>query len=84
LVTGVLQLPQGAHLTFDETTLQTGSLTPKGVENTVLLKNLMESQMVLVTYDIEPNFLFYSPTATGSLRLNYEQCISLNLFSGRI
>lgn len=46
LVTGVLQLPQGAHLTFDETTLQTGSLSSKGVENTVLLKNLMESQTV--------------------------------------
>ncbi|KAK3163975.1 hypothetical protein QOZ80_1AG0010920 [Eleusine coracana subsp. coracana] len=51
LVTGVLQLPQGAHLTFDETTLQTGSLTSKGVENTVLLKSLMESQMV--EYDFE-------------------------------
>ncbi|TVU21655.1 hypothetical protein EJB05_31306 [Eragrostis curvula] len=51
LVTGVLQLPQGAHLIFDETTLQTGSLNTKGVENTVLLKNLMESQTV--EYDFE-------------------------------
>ncbi|KAL6848125.1 hypothetical protein ACP4OV_022253 [Aristida adscensionis] len=51
LVTGVLQLPQGTHLTFDETVLQTGSLTSKGVENTMLLKNLMESQKV--EYDFE-------------------------------
>uniref|UniRef100_A0A0A9GD78 Mini-chromosome maintenance complex-binding protein n=1 Tax=Arundo donax TaxID=35708 RepID=A0A0A9GD78_ARUDO len=51
LVTGVLQLPQGTHLTFDETLLQTGSLTSKGVENTMLLKNLMESQTV--EYDFE-------------------------------
>nr|CAB3476141.1 unnamed protein product [Digitaria exilis] len=51
LVTGVLQLPQGSHLTFDETLLQTGLLTSKGVENTVLLKNLMESQKV--DYDFE-------------------------------
>ncbi|KAL5228435.1 hypothetical protein ABZP36_016700 [Zizania latifolia] len=51
LVTGVLQLPQGTHLTFDETLLQSGSLTSKGVENTMLLKNLMESQMV--EYDFE-------------------------------
>ncbi|KAF0920336.1 hypothetical protein E2562_034803 [Oryza meyeriana var. granulata] len=51
LVTGVLQLPQGTHLTFDETLLQSGSLTSKGVENTMLLKNLMESQTV--EYDFE-------------------------------
>ncbi|XP_039810547.1 mini-chromosome maintenance complex-binding protein-like isoform X2 [Panicum virgatum] len=51
LVTGVLQLPQGSHLTFDETLLQSGSLTSKGVENTMLLKNLMESQKV--DYDFE-------------------------------
>ncbi|KAK1661867.1 hypothetical protein QYE76_050026 [Lolium multiflorum] len=51
LVTGVLQLPQGTHLTFDETIMQSGSLTSKGVENTVLLKNLMESLMV--EYDFE-------------------------------
>uniref|UniRef100_A0ACD5TRH0 Uncharacterized protein n=1 Tax=Avena sativa TaxID=4498 RepID=A0ACD5TRH0_AVESA len=51
LVTGVLQLPQGTHLTFDETFLQSGTLSPKGVENTVLLKNLMESLMV--EYDFE-------------------------------
>lgn len=51
LVTGVLQLPQGTHLTFDETLLRSGSLTSKGVENTVLLKTLMESQMV--EYDFE-------------------------------
>ena len=48
LVTGVLQLPQGSHLTFDETLLQSGSLTSKGVENTMLLKNLMESQKVII------------------------------------
>ncbi|XP_047052971.1 mini-chromosome maintenance complex-binding protein-like [Lolium rigidum] len=51
LVTGVLQLPQGTHLTFDETIMQSGSLTSKGVENTVLLKNLMDSLMV--EYDFE-------------------------------
>ncbi|KAL6627366.1 hypothetical protein ACP70R_031092 [Stipagrostis hirtigluma subsp. patula] len=51
LVTGVLQLPQGTHLTFDETLLQTGTLTSKGVENTMLLKNLMEAQTV--EYDFE-------------------------------
>ncbi|XP_047061589.1 mini-chromosome maintenance complex-binding protein-like [Lolium rigidum] len=51
LVTGVLQLPQGTHLTFDETIMQSGSLTSKGVENTMLLKNLMESLMV--EYDFE-------------------------------
>ncbi|PKU62213.1 mini-chromosome maintenance complex-binding protein [Dendrobium catenatum] len=51
LVTGVLQLAEGTHLTIDETHLQAGVLNSVGVENARLLKNLMEWQTV--QYDFE-------------------------------
>uniref|UniRef100_A0A5B7BBM3 Putative mini-chromosome maintenance complex-binding protein n=1 Tax=Davidia involucrata TaxID=16924 RepID=A0A5B7BBM3_DAVIN len=46
LVSGVLQLAEGSHLTIDETQLQAGTLNSTGVENARLLKNLMELQKV--------------------------------------
>ncbi|XP_020575358.1 mini-chromosome maintenance complex-binding protein [Phalaenopsis equestris] len=51
LVTGVLQLAQGTHLTVDETHLQAGPLNSLGFENARLLKHLMEWQTV--EYDFE-------------------------------
>lgn len=46
LVSGVLQLAEGSHLTMDETELQAGTLNSTGVENARVLKSLMESQKV--------------------------------------
>lgn len=46
LVTGVLQLAEGSHVTFDETELEPGTLNSVGVENARLLKNFMEMQQV--------------------------------------
>ncbi|KAF6143113.1 hypothetical protein GIB67_041181 [Kingdonia uniflora] len=51
LVTGVLQLAEGTHLTVDETPLDVGTLDSTGVKNVELLKNLMELQKV--EYDFE-------------------------------
>ncbi|KAJ4970296.1 hypothetical protein NE237_003395 [Protea cynaroides] len=51
LVTGVLQLAEGTHVTIDETQLKVGTLNSTGVENVRLLKNLMEWQKV--EYDFE-------------------------------
>ncbi|XP_072984466.1 mini-chromosome maintenance complex-binding protein [Typha latifolia] len=51
LVTGILQLAQGTHLTIDETYMQSGTLNSKGLENARLLKQLMEWQKV--EYDFE-------------------------------
>lgn len=47
LVGGVLQLPEGSHLTIDETQLQAGTLNSSGVDNARILKGLMESQKVI-------------------------------------
>ncbi|KAK9063319.1 hypothetical protein SSX86_017189 [Deinandra increscens subsp. villosa] len=46
LVPGVLQCAEGSHFTIDETELQSGTLNSNGVENTRLLKDLMEFQKV--------------------------------------
>lgn len=51
LVPGVLQLPEGSHLMVDETQLESGSLNSTGIENTKLLKNLIEFQKV--EYDFQ-------------------------------
>nr|KJB78580.1 hypothetical protein B456_013G008100 [Gossypium raimondii] len=51
LVPGVLQLPEGSHLMVDETRLESGSLNSTGIENTKLLKNLIEFQKV--EYDFQ-------------------------------
>lgn len=48
LVSGVLQLAEGSHLTVDETKLQSGTLNSTGVENTRSLKNLTEVQQVII------------------------------------
>ena len=53
LVAGVLQLAEGTHLTLDETHMQAGVLDSNGVENTRLLKHLMDWQMVTLV------FIFY-------------------------
>ncbi|KAJ4769054.1 Mini-chromosome maintenance complex-binding protein [Rhynchospora pubera] len=53
LLMGALQLASGTHLTLDETVMQSGTLNSKGVENVLLLKHLMEHQIV------EYDFQFY-------------------------
>nr|GMC94318.1 mini-chromosome maintenance complex-binding protein [Ipomoea batatas]GMC96630.1 mini-chromosome maintenance complex-binding protein [Ipomoea batatas] len=53
LVTGALQFADGTHLTVDETQLQSGTLNSTGVENTRLLKNLLDVQKV------EYDFTYY-------------------------
>ncbi|KAE8672625.1 ribosome bioproteinsis GTPase A-like [Hibiscus syriacus] len=42
LIHGVLQLPANSNLMVDETQLESGSLSSIGIENTNLLKNLIE------------------------------------------
>ncbi|KAG5224432.1 hypothetical protein OIU76_023208 [Salix suchowensis] len=51
LIPGVLQLAEGSHLIFDETCLETGTLDSVGIENTRLLKALIELQKV--EYDFQ-------------------------------
>ncbi|KAK2982427.1 hypothetical protein RJ640_026270 [Escallonia rubra] len=63
LVSGLLQLAEGSHLTIDETQLQSGTLNPTGVENSRLLKNLMEFQKV------EYDFKFYKMEMTADVQL---------------
>lgn len=46
LAAGVLQLAQGTHVTINETCIQSGTLSSKGIENARLLKNLLELQKV--------------------------------------
>nr|XP_043613110.1 mini-chromosome maintenance complex-binding protein [Erigeron canadensis] len=53
LVPGALQCAEGTHLTIDELHLQSGTLNSNGIENTELLKDLMEFQKV------EYDFKFY-------------------------
>lgn len=54
LVAGVLQCAEGSHLMMDETSLQSGVLNNNGVENTRLLKDLMEFQ------NVEYDFKYYN------------------------
>ncbi|XP_010253131.1 PREDICTED: mini-chromosome maintenance complex-binding protein-like isoform X1 [Nelumbo nucifera] len=63
LVTGVLQLAEGTHLTIDETQLKAGTLNSIGVENVRLLKNLMEWQKV--DYDFE----YYKMEMTSDVQI---------------
>ncbi|KAA8533987.1 hypothetical protein F0562_031504 [Nyssa sinensis] len=63
LVSGVLQLAEGTHLTIDETQLQAGTLNSTGVENARLLKNLMESQKV------EYDFKYYKMEMVADVQL---------------
>ncbi|KAK4489326.1 hypothetical protein RD792_005130 [Penstemon davidsonii] len=63
LVAGFLQLPEGSHLTIDETPLQNGTLNSTGVENAQVLKNLMESQKV--DYD----FTYYKMEMAADVQL---------------
>ncbi|CAI7923214.1 unnamed protein product [Closterium sp. NIES-53] len=51
LVSGVLQLPAGTHLTIDETCLKPGRVTALGSQNLQALKELMEWQKV--DYDFQ-------------------------------
>ncbi|XWS65611.1 hypothetical protein CRYUN_Cryun05aG0128500 [Craigia yunnanensis] len=63
LVPGVLQLPEGSHLMIDETQLESGSLGSIGIENTKLLKNLMEFQKV------EYDFQYYKMEMAADVQL---------------
>ncbi|GJP31678.1 hypothetical protein CLOM_g14734, partial [Closterium sp. NIES-68] len=51
LVSGVLQLPAGTHLTIDETALKPGRVTALGSQNLQALKELLEWQKV--DYDFQ-------------------------------
>ncbi|XP_009799229.1 mini-chromosome maintenance complex-binding protein [Nicotiana sylvestris] len=53
LVSGILQLAEGSHLTIDETQLQAGTLNSTGVDNARVLKSLLELQKV------EYDFTYY-------------------------
>ncbi|KAK8542321.1 hypothetical protein V6N12_014922 [Hibiscus sabdariffa] len=63
LIPGVLQLPEGSHLMVDETQLESGSLNSIGIENTKLLKNLIEFQKV------EYDFQYYKVEMAADVRL---------------
>ncbi|KAL6326425.1 hypothetical protein AAG906_008287 [Vitis piasezkii] len=63
LVTGVLQLAEGSHLTIDETQLKAGTLNSVGVENARLLKNLMQLQKV------EYDFKYYKMEMAADVQL---------------
>ncbi|XP_043703405.1 mini-chromosome maintenance complex-binding protein [Telopea speciosissima] len=63
LVTGVLQLAEGTHVTIDETQLKAGTLNSTGVDNVRLLKNLMEWQKV------EYNFEYYKVEMMADVQL---------------
>ncbi|EOY20171.1 hypothetical protein QUC31_005796 [Theobroma cacao] len=63
LIPGVLQLPEGSHLMVDETQLESGTLNSNGIENTKLLKNLMEFQKV------EYDFQYYKMEMAADVQL---------------
>ncbi|PSS33259.1 Mini-chromosome maintenance complex-binding protein [Actinidia chinensis var. chinensis] len=63
LVSGVLQLAEGSHMTIDATQLQAGTLNAVGVENSRLLKNLMELQKV------EYDFKYYKMEMAADVQL---------------
>ncbi|KAL4342589.1 hypothetical protein GQ457_08G010140 [Hibiscus cannabinus] len=63
LIPGVLQLPEGSHLIVDETQLESGSLNSIGIENTKILKNLIEFQKV------EYDFQFYKVEMAADIQL---------------
>ncbi|KAK6145683.1 hypothetical protein DH2020_022503 [Rehmannia glutinosa] len=63
LVSGILQLAEGSHLTIDETPLQSGTLNSTGVENARILKNMMESQKV------EYDFTYYKMEMAADVQL---------------
>ncbi|KAA8539502.1 hypothetical protein F0562_026194 [Nyssa sinensis] len=63
LVSGVLQLAEGSHLTIDETQLQAGTLNSTGVGNAGLLKNLMELQ------NVEYDFKYYKMKMAADVQL---------------
>ncbi|OMO63637.1 Mini-chromosome maintenance complex-binding protein [Corchorus capsularis] len=63
LIPGVLQLPEGSHLTVDETQLQSGTLNSNGVENTNVLKTLSEFQKV------EYDFQYYKMEMAADVQL---------------
>ncbi|KAF3950867.1 hypothetical protein ACB098_06G130800 [Castanea mollissima] len=63
LITGVLQLAEGSHLIIDETQLKAGTLNSVGVDNTRLLKNLMELQKV------EYDFKYYKMEMAADVQL---------------
>lgn len=51
LVTGVLQLASGTHLTIDETQLKAGTLNSTGIHNVQIFRNMLEWQKV--EYDFQ-------------------------------
>ena len=63
LVLSVLQLLEGSHLMIDKTQLVSGSLGSIGIENTKLLKNLMEFQKV------EYDFQYYKMEMVADVQL---------------
>ncbi|KAJ8552907.1 hypothetical protein K7X08_020300 [Anisodus acutangulus] len=70
LVSGILQLAEGSHLTIDETQLLEGTLNPTGAQNARVLRSLLELQKV------EYDFTYYKmdmPTDIQLLILSEEK-----------
>ncbi|GAA0141636.1 hypothetical protein LIER_02739 [Lithospermum erythrorhizon] len=63
LLSGPLQLAEGSHLTIDETQLKAGSLDSTGIDNTRVLKSLLEWQKV--DYD----FTYYKVEMPADVQL---------------
>ncbi|XAR66020.1 hypothetical protein NMG60_11012059 [Bertholletia excelsa] len=63
LVSGILQLAEGSHMTIDETKLQAGTLNSVGIENARLLKDLLELQKV------EYDFQYYKMEMPADVQL---------------
>lgn len=63
LLSGLMQLPEGTHLTIDETQLEVGTLDSVGVENARLLKYLSEYQKV------EYDFKYYKMEVAADFQL---------------
>ncbi|KAL7589325.1 hypothetical protein Lser_V15G36082 [Lactuca serriola] len=63
LVSGALQCAEGSHFMIDETSLQAGVLNSNGVENTRLLKDLMEFQKV------EYDFKYYKMNMDADVQI---------------
>lgn len=62
-MSGALQCAEGSHFMIDETSLQAGVLNSNGVENTRLLKDLMEFQKV------EYDFKYYKMNMDADVQI---------------
>lgn len=56
-------MAEGSHLTIDETSLQSGTLNSTGVENALILKNMIESQ------NVQYDFTYYKMDMAADVQL---------------